>query len=214
MDKRLEVVGVHPAELDKKPPAKKPKRLSSKDQVRLKFLRQIPKGGMAIEIGVWQGEFSATILEELRVDHLCLIDPWIHIEDDSHSNAFVGRTGAEKMEKIFRGVKTRYQREIDAGKMSIIRDFSVTALSSFKDKSIDFAYVDGDHSYDGVKADLRALYPKLKPGGVMAFDDYHRRGWWGIGVIKAINEFLGQHPNDLRIRAVVGAQIGIQKLAD
>ena len=48
--------------------------------------------------------------------------------------------------------------------------------------------------------------------GIMAFDDYHRRGWWGDGVIRAVNEFLGQHPRELRIRAIAGAQIAIEKI--
>jgi type I restriction enzyme M protein len=70
----------------------------------------------------------------------------------------------------------------------------------------------GSLDYEGVSADLAALFPKMKRGGIMAFDDYHRRGWWGDGVIRAINEFLGAHPRDLRIRAVVGAQIAIEVL--
>jgi hypothetical protein len=32
-----------------------------------------------------------------------------------------------------------------------------------EDKSIDLAFVDGDHSYDGVMKDLVAIYPKMKP---------------------------------------------------
>lgn len=212
MENKTEVVGAPPARKGEAGKPAKQKRRVSKDEVRRKFLRQMPKGGLAIEIGVWQGDFSGTILKHLRCDHLCLIDPWKHIEDDSHSNAFVGRTGAEKMEDIFQSVQARYGEEIEAGTVSIIRDFSVPALNTFEDESIDFAYVDGDHSYEGVCADLEALFPKMKVGGVMAFDDYHRRGWWGVGVIKAINEFLGKYPEKLRIRAITGAQIGVQKI--
>ena len=184
----------------------------SKDEVRLKFLRRMPKGGQAVEIGVWRGEFSGTILRVLQPDNLCLIDPWMHFEDAEQSDAFAGRTGAEKMERIFAQVQKRYQSQIESGQVTIKRDFSVNALAEFEDESLSFAYVDGDHSYEGVCADLEALFPKMKGGGVMAFDDYHRRGWWGVGVIKAINEFLGRHPEELRIRAIFGAQIGIEKL--
>jgi cephalosporin hydroxylase len=145
-------------------------------------------------------------------EKLVLIDPWAHIEDDSHAEAFVGRTGKTKMDRIFDGVVKKFETEIAAGQVALIRDFSVPALAQFTDQSISFAYVDGDHSYEGVSADLAALFPKMKRGGIMAFDDYHRRGWWGDGVIRAINEFLGAHPRDLRIRAVVGAQIAIEVL--
>jgi len=194
--------------------ANTPKRTRrvSKDVIRRQFLQKLPKGGLAVEIGVWQGEFSPTIIELIAPDKLVLIDPWAHIEDDSHTEAFVGRTGKSKMDKIFAKVAALFDKEIKDGSVSIVRDFSVLALAQFDDESISFAYVDGDHSYEGVGSDLKALFPKMKKGGIMAFDDYHRRGWWGDGVIRAINDFLGQNPRDLRVRSVVGAQIAIEVL--
>jgi cephalosporin hydroxylase len=36
----------------------------------------------------------------------------------------------------------------------------------------EFIFVDGDHSYAGVKRDILDYYPLLAPGGVMAFHDY------------------------------------------
>ncbi len=184
----------------------------SKDRVREVFLGRLPTGGVAIEIGVWHGDFSRTILDLIKPEKLYLIDPWANVSDESHSEAFVGRTEDGKMERIYSKVQKRYAKEIRAGQVEIIRDWSVPALAGFKPASIDFAYVDGDHSYEGVKADLAALFPKMRLGGVMAFDDYHRRGWWGDGVIRAINEFLGTYPNQLRIRAIAGAQLAIEKI--
>ncbi len=207
-----QIVGKLPGDTPKETPKKK--RRVSKDIVRRKFLQKLPKGGIAVEIGVWQGEFSPTILELIEPEKLVLVDPWTHIDDDSHSEAFVGRTGKTKMDKIFDKVIKKFSGEIEQGKVALVRDFSVPALAQFADESISFAYVDGDHSYEGVSSDLAALFPKMKKGGIMAFDDYHRRGWWGDGVIRAINEFLGQHPRDLRIRAVVGAQIAIEVLEE
>lgn len=190
----------------------KAKRRMSKDKVREVFLGRLPTGGIAIEIGVWHGDFSETILDIVKPEKLYLIDPWTNVTDDSHSEAFVGRTEDSKMERIFRKVQTRYKKEIGEGRVEVMRDWSSDALAKFDPESIDFAYVDGDHSYEGVSADLRSLFPKMRIGGVMAFDDYHRRGWWGDGVIRAINEFLGQYPDQMRIRAIAGAQIAIEKL--
>lgn len=197
---------------DPKKAARKASKKASKEVIRRTLLSRLKTGGLAIEIGVWHGDFSGTILELIKPDKLVLIDPWAHIVDDSHTEAFVGRTGSDKMDRIFKKVQNRFKEEILAGKVSMIRDFSVPALKTFEDESISFAYVDGDHSYEGVKADLEALFPKMKNGGVMAFDDYHRRGWWGDGVIRAIHEFMGQHPTTTRVRALAGAQIAIEKL--
>lgn len=188
------------------------KRRQSKEKIRQIFLGRLPKAKVAVEIGVWQGEFSGQILEYLEPDVLYLIDPWANVTDDSHSEAFVGRTDDNRMERIYQNVQKRYIAEISQQRVKIIRDWSVQALKQFDKESIDFAYVDGDHSYEGVSADLKALFPKMTVGGIMAFDDYHRRGWWGDGVIRAINEFLGAHPTELRIRAIAGAQVAIEKL--
>lgn len=45
----------------------------------------------------------------------------------------------------------------------------VTAL--FKDEPIDFAFIDGDHTYDGVVADFHQYGPLVRPGGMIAFHD-------------------------------------------
>ena len=44
-------------------PTGKAARRMSKDKVREVFLGRLPTGGVAIEIGVWHGDFSATILD-------------------------------------------------------------------------------------------------------------------------------------------------------
>lgn len=36
---------------------------------------------------------------------------------------------------------------------------------------IEFAFIDGDHGYGAVKADAEGLWPKMAPGGIMAFHD-------------------------------------------
>jgi Methyltransferase domain len=35
-----------------------------------------------------------------------------------------------------------------------------------------FIFVDGDHTYEGVKQDILNYYPLLAPGGIMFFHDY------------------------------------------
>lgn len=39
------------------------------------------------------------------------------------------------------------------------------------DRSLDFLFIDGDHSYDGVKADYEMYAPFVRPGGIVAFHD-------------------------------------------
>ena len=41
----------------------------------------------------------------------------------------------------------------------------------FGNQQIDFAFIDGDHTYEGVKADFNEYGPLVKPGGIIAFHD-------------------------------------------
>ena len=41
----------------------------------------------------------------------------------------------------------------------------------FSDNQIDFAFIDGDHTYEGVKADFQDYGPLLRPGGLIGFHD-------------------------------------------
>lgn len=56
--------------------------------------------------------------------------------------------------------------------------------------SIDFVFVDGLHTYEGVVDDIAAYAPIMRPGGVMIFNDYG--GEFG-GVTQAVDEFVSKH---------------------
>jgi hypothetical protein len=48
------------------------------------------------------------------------------------------------------------------GRLSIMRMDSLYASASFNDKSVDMVFIDGDHSEDGIRSDIRAWLPKTK----------------------------------------------------
>ena len=48
----------------------------NRHKVRLEMLGHMPKGGRVAEIGVWNGKFSASILDVTKPKELVLIDPW------------------------------------------------------------------------------------------------------------------------------------------
>jgi hypothetical protein len=51
-------------------------------------------------------------------------------------------------------------------------------------------HIDGDHTYEAVKADLERFHEQLKPGGVISGDDYGMVGWWEDGVTRAVDAFV------------------------
>jgi len=48
---------------------------------------------------------------------------------------------------------------------------TIAEITGIFEDGIDFIFIDGDHSYDGVKADYEDYSPLVRPGGLMAFHD-------------------------------------------
>ncbi len=66
-----------------------------------------------------------------------------------------------------------------------LKMFSEDAAKLYDDDSVDGIYIDADHSGKGVTRDIKAWFPKVRPGGVIAGHD------WGYGGIKvAIIKFV------------------------
>lgn len=61
---------------------------------------------------------------------------------------------------------------------------STLAAPNFENESLDLVFIDADHSYEAVKADIAAWEPKVRPGGILCGHDY------GVfpGVTRAVNE--------------------------
>lgn len=64
---------------------------------------------------------------------------------------------------------------------------SVRAAQYFADASLDFVFLDAAHDETSVRADIRAWLPKVRPGGVLAGDDY--TPVWP-GVMAAVRDLL------------------------
>jgi predicted O-methyltransferase YrrM len=154
---------------------KKPQR----EEVRDFVLSRMPSGGVCAEIGVFEGDFSARILRLSQPKRLYLIDPWY-----PHNPRF------SDAEATYSAVRSRFADAIATGRVAVLREDSASAASRFPDATFDWIYIDGDHHYTAVRRDLKLYYPKVKPGGYIACDDYHYRGTWEDGVTRAVDEFM------------------------
>ena len=148
----------------------------------------LPPRPACAEIGVWQGNFSNRILVLANPSVLYLIDPWSYAPDTG--SPLYGNGSQAAMDEVHAGVRRRFASELKHNRVVIIRESSVAAAARIPDGALDLAYIDGDHRYEAVRADLIAYWPKVKKGGLLVADDYgedHR--WWGDGVTRAVDEF-------------------------
>ena len=66
-----------------------------------------------------------------------------------------------------------------------LRGKSVKIAKEFN-KRIDLLFIDGDHSYETVRADVEAWFPKLEDGAIVIFHDYG----WAEGVQQVVEEMV------------------------
>lgn len=133
-----------------------------------------------VEIGVFGGEGSAAILAKVKnLEHLYAIDPYM--QDLMNEGRKYWRASQENTDELYERVKARFE---DESRITLIRKKSHEAIDDIPE--VDFIYLDGSHSYRVVKEDIRLYWEKVKPGGMLAGDDCHRRS-----VRKAVDEFGG-----------------------
>lgn len=61
-------------------------------------------------------------------------------------------------------------------------------------ETVDVLFIDGDHTYEGCKADIDSWYPHMAKHGVMLFHDCDATS---PGVVKAVHEFADRLGADL-----------------
>ena len=181
------------------------------EQTRSVVLSVLPKNATGAEIGVWKGDFSARILSAATPRTLHLIDPWELADNTTHEGAWYAKGSGVDMEQIYQGVTTRFAAEIASGQVRIHRRPSADALGGMADGSLDFIYVDGDHSYEAVRRDLDLSVAKVRPGGLICIDDHLVGKWWKDGIVRATNELLGAYPQGLMLQFASNSQVVIQK---
>lgn len=181
-------------------------------------LRRFPKNSVGAEIGVWKGGFSVEILNVVKPRKLHLIDPWAYQEGHEFSRALYGGIqgdNQQRMDAVYRSVVERVGWWITHEIVDINRGKSKDVLAQLPDEYLDWAYVDGDHRYEGVLEDLELVHRKLKPGGIAAGDDYTNvNAWWKDGVPKAVNEVIHRglyKPIEIRKNQFVLGKIGGEK---
>ncbi len=180
-------------------------------RTRKSVIDSIPMNGHCAEIGVFRGHFSALILRERTPQKLYLIDPWINFEDPLYEKTWYHKDSEFDMNAIHDKVCNRFKSETQTGQVEILRGTAQDVGHHIPDGSLDFVYVDGDHSYGGVSFDLGLAFRKAKDTAIIAIDDYYVGGWWNDGVVRATSEFLGRHADRLMILECIESQIIIQK---
>ena len=113
-----------------------------------------------VEIGVWEGLTTTSLRRAMPPDaELLCVDPYP-----------VGRLGFSTQQIIAR----REVGRISNGRVRWIRATGAEAGRNYSlasEGQVDFVFIDGDHTYEGIRNDWMVWSPLVAAGGVVALHD-------------------------------------------
>lgn len=122
------------------------------------------------EVGVFKGQFASKMLSSVPVlEEYILVDPWKHLDD---WNKPLNKKDDEFKIIFEEAMRRTQQSKVYGHKVKVIRGTSSEGARQIQDGSLDFVYVDGDHTAKGAMKDILLWAPKVKCGGLIFGDDY------------------------------------------
>lgn len=147
------------------------------------------------EVGVSKGETSRELLVAFPKLVLWMIDAWATYDEENpyrKSGDGHARMTQEQQDRN-RELALRHTSFAES-RRHIMRMPSLSAAEQICDGTLDFAYIDADHTYPAVIADCRAYWPLVRCTGVLCGHDLDhprdKRGLWGVR--KAVEEFAAE----------------------
>jgi hypothetical protein len=144
-----------------------------------KLLRE-PKLGA--EVGVRAGRFTSRLLRDHPTLTMYAVDSWCPrpASPSPGAESYSGYDWASIIQEFHRATAPF------AGRIVLLHMDSSEAARHVQDGSLDFCFIDADHSYEGVARDIDAWAPKVRKGGILSGHDYGHPRF--PGVARAVDE--------------------------
>lgn len=133
------------------------------------------------EIGTERGIFAKRICVSNPGVKLYCIDPWTAYK------GYREHVSQPKLDDFYETAKER----LAPYDCTLVRKFSVEASKGFKDGSLDFVYIDGNHNLLHVIQDLWYWVPKVRRDGIVAGHDFIQRvnKSYAMHVVEAVHAY-------------------------
>lgn len=137
------------------------------------------------EIGVRWGKNAIEMFKAIPPLHLIAVDPWQDYLDIDKK-----LTDAKHDRQL-----NKAQKVLAPYNVTFMRMKSMEAVVSIPPESLDFVYLDGNHSFNYVMEDLIEWSRKVKPGGIVSGHDLC--GYRQQQVIAAVETYTTAHCLDI-----------------
>jgi len=157
-----------------------------------------------LEIGVFKGDFLDYLVKHCKTGSIDAVDLFEgvtcsgDVDGNNVEHYDIGKSYTELLTK-YTGMPT----------IQLFKSDSVKFLQSKEDNTYNIIYIDGDHSYNGVKNDLINAFSKIKNGGYIMGHDYEMnmkkaRNNYNFGVKEAVDEFCITYKQTILSKAFDG----------
>lgn len=151
------------------------------------------KGKDCLEVGVFEGDFAQEIVNR-EPRSLYLVDPWMsqsaldYHDINNHNQAVFDEIHQKVVERF-----KEYPHVAECRKTSY-EAFRQISRDMEPDEMLDFVYIDGNHAYQHVLADLMLWSTVMRPGAFLCGHDYKSSF---IGVQMAVDHFCQMTGHEL-----------------
>ena len=129
------------------------------------LLNEMNLTGAGVELGTFKGEFSKVILDSWG-GTLYMVDVWRPLSIEEYDDQSNHENHSDAYSEAMKNTREHAERA------HMIRSRGEVASNLFPDGSLDFVYIDANHTYEAVTEDIKIWYPKVKSGGILAGHDY------------------------------------------
>jgi predicted O-methyltransferase YrrM len=156
---------------------------------------------VAVEIGSWQGRSSVVLARGLREKDqatLYCVDPFDSSGDAQSSAEYAARAAAADnplRETFVQNLLRAGVRDV----VEVLQGHSHQVAPGFE-RPIDLLFLDGDHSYEGVRRDFIDWAPKVQQGGFLCMHDVRHPVHQGPR--RVVDELLATDPGWEVVRTV------------
>jgi len=131
------------------------------------------------ELGVSEGETLFNLLNENEDLFMYGVDIW-ELQDDNKLETYEHENSLKKRKEIVFDELQKY-----SSRVKIYEERTDEAHAHFEDESLDFIFIDADHTYETVKRDIELWAPKVQKEGIIFGHDLN----WG-DVARAVGEMF------------------------
>lgn len=142
------------------------------------YIQELGPNLVGCELGVKEGHNLRYLLDRAtNINMSYAVDPW---------KSYIDMPWGVISQEEVSGWRDRAMEVLGdyMYKITVLELPSSEAFSHIADNSLDYIFIDGDHSYEAVLRDVKLYWSKVKPGGIFAGHDWNLEN-----VTRAVTEF-------------------------